>query len=497
MKVSVKDIKYDYGNFIVKGPQSYSLPAQGIPVSDLSQEVQTAMQKSYNTFSHNWTISSVKNLCDSVIADSDAEAGMVYYGKFTGEGLPSSLRQAEMTVEIIADDNSNGKSLVLTVFSADTAPYKWEAQYVKINGNYPSSVTWRAYQQQITSSNKLSASLVSGLPTVPTKVSQLTNDVPYIKEDDLKVPGTLNANGHAYVDLGLPSGTLWASTFISDPQSSYYDNLFAWGETEALYNRSGEYSVDVEDEDVEGTSIAGTQYDAAHVLWGGNWQMPTYEDAQELINYTNIEYVTDVFTEGDYGYKLTSTVNDNYIYIMCEGQMSDGGAFYPYNSQIFVWLATSSGENYRYILSIYGMEYVTADIISEEATTGLIIQPVMHPPLVDKYATREASLEIDSIPKTSDFNASVGNYYFVNVPDNSNIVVGLITPEDNTKISQCKFLVTTLHNSGVQFNVAGNTAMYVHDISLSSHEMYEITATWNGYFWTIISTQLTDPNQLA
>ena len=71
---------------------------------------------------------------------------MSYYGKFTGSGLPSGLGQAEMTIDIIANDSANGKSLHLTVFSATNSPYKWEAQYVKINGNYPSSISWRAYQ---------------------------------------------------------------------------------------------------------------------------------------------------------------------------------------------------------------------------------------------------------------------------------------------------------------------------------------------------------------
>ena len=102
--------------------------------------------KSYHTFGANWDTSTIKKLCDSIVNDSAAEAGMSYYGKFTGSGLPSGLGQAEMTIDIIANDSANGKSLHLTVFSATNSPYKWEAQYVKLNGNYPSSISWRAYQ---------------------------------------------------------------------------------------------------------------------------------------------------------------------------------------------------------------------------------------------------------------------------------------------------------------------------------------------------------------
>ena len=46
----------------------------------------------------------------------------------------------------------------------------------------------------------------------------------------------LNANGHSYVDLGLPSGAMWSTTNIgatnSDTAESWYGNYYAWGETE-------------------------------------------------------------------------------------------------------------------------------------------------------------------------------------------------------------------------------------------------------------------------
>lgn len=124
--------------------------------------------KSYHTFSNSWNTNTIKNLCDSMIADSNVEAGMAYYGKFTGTGLPSGLGQAEMIIEVIANDVSNGKSLHLNVFSADTSPYKWETQYVKINGNYPQNISWKAYQLEINSNNKVSANNISGLAAVAT-----------------------------------------------------------------------------------------------------------------------------------------------------------------------------------------------------------------------------------------------------------------------------------------------------------------------------------------
>lgn len=123
--------------------------------------------KSYHIFDSNWNTNSILSLCQSMVSDNTVEAGLSYYGKFQGSGLPAGIGQAEMTINVIADDQSNGKSLILTVYSANTAPYKWETQYVKINGNYPQTISWKAYQQQITSTNKLDYSLIQNAPTIP------------------------------------------------------------------------------------------------------------------------------------------------------------------------------------------------------------------------------------------------------------------------------------------------------------------------------------------
>ena len=45
-------------------------------------------------------------------------------------------------------------------------------------------------------------------------------------------------NGHNYVDLGLPSGTLWATCNVGADTPEGYGNYYAWGETETkeVYN---------------------------------------------------------------------------------------------------------------------------------------------------------------------------------------------------------------------------------------------------------------------
>jgi hypothetical protein len=92
-------------------------------------------------------------------------------------------------------------------------------------------------------------------------------------------------NRHPHpINLGLPSGTLWAcrNVYASSPED--YGGYFAWGETETKWEYSwSEYTLRNNSTFTDiGSDIAGTQYDAAHVRWGGFWVMPSKEQQDEL-----------------------------------------------------------------------------------------------------------------------------------------------------------------------------------------------------------------------
>ncbi|MBQ3680217.1 MAG: hypothetical protein IJJ78_03035 [Paludibacteraceae bacterium] len=102
-------------------------------------------------------------------------------------------------------------------------------------------------------------------------------------------------NGHDYVDLGLTSGTKWATMNVGASNPQDYGNYYAWGETTTketydwstyLDGRITDYSDCGTDKDaLKGvTDIAGTQYDAAKANWGGKWRMPTKAQQDELRN---------------------------------------------------------------------------------------------------------------------------------------------------------------------------------------------------------------------
>ena len=98
------------------------------------------------------------------------------------------------------------------------------------------------------------------------------------------------------VDLGLPSGTRWASMNVGASSPEEYGDFFAWGETEkkSTYNWSNYSHCDGSGDTCRGLdgNICGTQYDVAHVKWGSNWRMPTYDEIKELVGnctYTVVE----------------------------------------------------------------------------------------------------------------------------------------------------------------------------------------------------------------
>ena len=88
------------------------------------------------------------------------------------------------------------------------------------------------------------------------------------------------------IDLGLPSGTKWACCNVDAKNPEDYGGYYAWGETttKSEYSWSTYKHCDGTKESCHnlGKSISGTQYDVAHVKWGGSWQLPTDDQIYEL-----------------------------------------------------------------------------------------------------------------------------------------------------------------------------------------------------------------------
>ena len=139
--------------------------------------------------------------------------------------------------------------------------------------------------------------------------------------------------GHEYVDLGLPSGTLWATCNVGASKPEDYGSYFAWGETstKSIYDYSNykwwtedgyitKYCNDGTCGDWDNKLVLESSDDVAHVKWGGSWRMPTRKDFDELMN--NCKRVRSAL-KGVSGINITGP-NGNSIF------MPDGGYYSGY-----------------------------------------------------------------------------------------------------------------------------------------------------------------------
>ncbi len=125
-------------------------------------------------------------------------------------------------------------------------------------------------------------------------------------------PTTGSIAGHDWVDLGL--SVKWATCNVGASSPSDYGNYYAWGETTTKQEYTEEncktYNKNLSD-------IAGDpQYDAACANWGGSWRLPTKTEMQELIDKCAWTWTTQ---DGHNGYKVTSKINGNSIFLPAAG----------------------------------------------------------------------------------------------------------------------------------------------------------------------------------
>ena len=96
--------------------------------------------------------------------------------------------------------------------------------------------------------------------------------------------------GHEWVDLGLPSGTKWATCNVGASKPEDYGDYYAWGETSTKTNYSSSNYKNKDNYSLG--DISGTSYDVAHVKWGSLWRMAKRAEWNELAKYCSAKAET-------------------------------------------------------------------------------------------------------------------------------------------------------------------------------------------------------------
>jgi len=184
-------------------------------------------------------------------------------------------------------------------------------------------------------------------------------------------------NKFEYIDLGL--SVKWATCNLGASKPWESGRYFAWGDVQgqtwngSAWSSEGFSNYPASEVDVNGNLMP--EYDAAHVLLGGSWRMPTRAECQELIdnctstwtsNYNGTGVAGRIFTSNKTGY------TDKSIFLPAAGRGSDS-YLRDADSRGSYWSSTFDDDISAWYLSFFSDLVYTFDGYRD---FGLSVRPV-------------------------------------------------------------------------------------------------------------------------
>ena len=224
---------------------------------------------------------------------------------------------------------------------------------------------------------------------------------------------------HDYVDLGLPSGLLWAKCNVGASTEEEAGLYFQWGDTqgytaEQIGNGEGQKAFSNADykfyadgeytkyNSSDGKTVLDPEDDAVHVNMGGNWRMPTYEEYKELYGNTDVYFVPvegkeikahgtpDINEDGKYGFEWEEEISYNlpmrglkfvkrgdtstYLFFPAAGGALEG-ALGSVGRLVGAWSSSRSASREEHAWECYG-NYADCGLSALTRLTGLALRGV-------------------------------------------------------------------------------------------------------------------------
>ena len=265
---------------------------------------------------------------------------------------------SKLVSEVVDNENVVSEAISKLANSAGTIDGSNNITYVKATNAH--------YISDATSVHDATVKLDSNVYSIGDKVTKLENNVNTLGTQVTNLKSFCDTNFHQvfgqigdlqdqinslrgiissiptmeFVDLGLPSGTLWAKCNIGASTETEYGDYFMWGSTtpntadkcnwtnapfnggSSSYNET--YFNSVKDT-VCPNGILAKGYDVAYKTTNGAARMPTDAEIHELTYYTAVEWVTNYKGTGVNGKQFTSkTDTSKYIFIPAAGLCSNG-----------------------------------------------------------------------------------------------------------------------------------------------------------------------------
>ena len=401
--------------------------------------------------------------------------------------VPFSFKQdghGASSITVVVPGNST--NTVIVMFTATTP------------GEYNGNVTFE------------NSALTGGQSVIPVHARSISKDFPQ----------------HDYVDLGLPSGTLWATCNVGASSSEAYGDYFAWGETETkeVYDWNSykwcngtnttltKYCTNSINGTVDGTADLDLADDAAYTNWGPSWRMPTKDQMYELKRKCNWKKAKK---SGVDGYLVTGP-NGNKIFLPNAGyrdgaSLVNTGYYFSYCSRTL----NSTNPETAYCLN-YDSESVEFTSIPRYA--GYTVRAVCVSP-ADLYIEQH-SLDLDDVPigarrtgeltivnntqEAMTLTVTADAPFLLKQGVNSASSITVVVPGYSRETVTVMFTATTLgeFNGNVTFlNSAlyeGQSVIPVHSCAISSeflqHEYVDLGLS-SGTLWATCNVGASSPEE--
>lgn len=335
--------------------------------------IQYSIRYGTSSTSLNSTISNVSqngnNLSGTV---SNLKSGTTYYYRVSAYvgGTTIYGETKNFTTKSGADYLSTGAASNITMTSATVKGT------TTLPSAYPNNTTIQYRIVYGTSSSSLTSSSSSSLATPELNGTVLTAELSDLVMattyyycvrasvngsyyySDIKSFTTKDIQQTGYVDLGV--SCKWAACNLGATVPENFGDYYAWGETETrtfFYTSNYTYY----DKNI-GTEISGTYYDAAYVILGSPWRMPTKDEYQELldkcfwkeINYKNTKGFLVTGKNGNAiflpktGYKKDNKTVEEYAYWTGSKYIYSSVTLYDAVSYASIWAGTTLSYLYKY-----------------------------------------------------------------------------------------------------------------------------------------------------
>ena len=244
--------------------------------------------------------------------------------------------------------------------------------------------------------------------------SQTISDYPYIDPDDPRVTSETgkpivfdgvtitdyedpevwpDSEEKYYVDLGLPSGTLWSIRNFGAETETDFGKYYKWGSLVEFDPDDPTKDMNTEYKDYYNVVPKNPAYDIVNYTYGGNLMIPTKVQWQELLDNTTQTWKSNYNETGVSGILFTAT-NGNSIFLPAASYYEDDGDFWaedPDDAACDYWSSSmcyESGMNQQQAFEFLGMgddSYIECDFYKLARFYAMPIRPVLYTDVVKLY----------------------------------------------------------------------------------------------------------------